>query len=77
MTEKVVDVTIHLDESLGAGDREEIQDKLRGLRGVVAASSQDETPHLVMVGYDPETIDGRAILDTVTESGIQAELVGL
>ncbi|MFO8153494.1 ATP-binding protein [Thioalkalivibrio sp.] len=77
MTDKVVDVTIHLDESLGAADREKIQDELRGLRGVVAASSQDETPHLVVVGYDPDAIDGRAILDTVTDSGIQAELVGM
>lgn len=77
MTGKVVDVTIHLDESLEAEGREKIQDKLRGLRGVVAATSQDETPHLLVVAYDPDAIDGRAILDTVTDSGIQAELVGM
>ncbi len=77
MTDKVVDVTIHLDESLNAENREEIEDKLRGLQGVVAVSSQDETPHLLVVGYDPDAIDTDAILETVTESGIQAELVGM
>jgi hypothetical protein len=77
MTEKMVDVTIHIDETVAAEEREGIQDKLRSLDGVMAAASHDHTPHLMVVEYNPELIDSRKILDTVTDSGVHAELIGM
>ncbi|AGA33952.1 hypothetical protein TVNIR_2306 [Thioalkalivibrio nitratireducens DSM 14787] len=77
MSNHVVDVTIHLDETLVAHSREGIEDRLRDLEGVVSATSRDHTPHLVLVGYDPEVINSRTILDTVTTTGVHAELVGM
>jgi hypothetical protein len=77
MTDKMADVTIHIDEALVAEEREAIQDRLRSLDGVMAAASQDPTPHLVVVEYNPDLIDSRTILDTVTDGGLHAELIGM
>ncbi len=75
--DKMADVTIHIDETVAVDDREGLQDKLRALDGVLAAASQDETPHLMVVEYNPDLIDSREILDAVTDSGVHAELIGL
>lgn len=77
MSTHMADVTIHIDESTDHSTRERIQDALRELRGVMAASSHDERPHLMVVEYDPKQVDSRKLLDTVTASGVHAELIGL
>ena len=77
MTDKMVDVTIHIDETVAGEEREGIQDKLRSLDGVMAAASHEHTPHLMLVEYNPDLIDSRKILDTVTDTGIHAELIGM
>ncbi len=77
MSTHMADVTIHIDENTDHATRERIQDTLRELAGVMAASSHDERPHLMVVEYDPERIDSRKLLDTVTASGVHAELIGL
>jgi len=75
--DKMADVTIHIDEAVAAEERVGIQDRLRSLDGVMAAASQDATPHLMVVEYNPDRIDSRKILDTVTASGVHAELIGM
>ena len=75
--DKMADVAIHIDEAVAAEQREGLQDKLRSLDGVMAAASQDDTPHLMLVEYDPNLIDSRKILDAVTDSGVHAELIGM
>jgi hypothetical protein len=77
MMDKMADVTIHIDEAVPAEDREGLQDKLRSLDGVMAAASQDHTPHLMVVEYNPDRIDSRTILEAVTDSGVHAELIGM
>ncbi|AGA34719.1 hypothetical protein TVNIR_3082 [Thioalkalivibrio nitratireducens DSM 14787] len=77
MSEHMVDVTVHIDETIGAEAREGIQDRLRDLNGVMAASSHDDKPHLLLVEYDPERVSGQEILDTVVGTGVHAELIGL
>jgi hypothetical protein len=77
MVDKMADVTIHIDEAVPAEEREGLQDRLRSLDGVMAAASQEHTPHLVVVEYNPDLIDSRKILDTVTDSGVHAELIGM
>ncbi|WP_026142929.1 MULTISPECIES: ATP-binding protein [unclassified Thioalkalivibrio] len=77
MSTHMADVTIHIDENTDHAARERIQDTLRGLPGVMAASSHDERPHLMVVEYDPERVSSRKLLDTVTASGVHAELIGL
>ena len=77
MNMKLVDVTIHIDESIDHGRREQVQDELRGLSGVVAAVSHEEKPHLMIVEYDPDRVSSQQILSKVQESGVHAELIGL
>ena len=77
MSNNMADVTIHIDETIDAEARERIQDELCGMSGVMAASSHEEKPHLVVVEYDPERINSHRLLDTVTASGVHAQLIGL
>lgn len=77
MNSNMADVTIHIDENVDHDARESIQDRLREMNGVIAASSHDERPHLLVVEYDPERVKSRQLLDTVTASGVHAQLIGL
>ncbi len=74
---KLVDVMVHIDESIDHDLRESLADKLRALDGVVAAASHDEKPHLMVVEYDPDRIKSTEILAAVTGTGVHAELVGM
>jgi hypothetical protein len=74
---KLVDVTVHIDETVDHARREQIADSLRALDGVVAAASHDERPHLMIVEYNPDKVSSQAILARVRSSGVHAELVGL
>jgi hypothetical protein len=74
---KLVDVTVHIDETVDHNGRERIADSLRALDGVVAASSHDERPHLMIVEYNPDKVSSQAILARVQSAGVHAELVGL
>lgn len=77
MDTKLVDVTLHIDETIDHETREGVQDKLRALSGVMAAASHDERPHLVVVEYDPDQVSSQNILACVKDQGVHAELIGL
>ncbi|WP_018868757.1 MULTISPECIES: hypothetical protein [unclassified Thioalkalivibrio] len=77
MNQHMADATIHIDEAIDRVVRERIQDELRSLDGVMAASSHDNRPHLLVVEYDPARVNSRQLLDTVTANGLNAELIGL
>jgi cell division protein FtsX len=74
---KLVDVTVHIDETLSTEQRQGVEDKLRGLDGVVSVAIHDDKPHLVMVEYNPERASSSTILSAVKDTGVHAELVGL
>lgn len=74
---QLADVTVHIDETLDAGARERIEDRVRSLDGVVSYHSADKTPHLAVVEYNPAKVDSAAILDSVQSEGVHAELIGL
>jgi len=77
MRTQLADVTVHVDENLDAARRSEIEAELRALDGVNSIQNPDETPHLMVVRFDPDRIDTQAILSAVTDQGVHAELVGL
>jgi hypothetical protein len=74
---KLVDVTVHIDESVDHAGRERIAESLRALNGVVSAVPHDERPHLMVVGYNPDRVTSQAILARVKSTGVHAELIGL
>jgi hypothetical protein len=77
MTDKMVDVILHLDENTTHGDRENIRDSLLDLDGVYSADCHDEKPHLIIVEYNPDIINSSELLRVTQDRGLHAELVGL
>lgn len=77
MSEVMVDVMLHINEKLQQPTLDAIKDNLLNLDGVSTAFYNSDMPYLMMVEYDPETINSLSLLETVWEQGIDARLVGL
>lgn len=77
MGTKMTDITLHIDENTSHDEREHFRDSLLNMKGVMAAASQDKTPHLIVVEYDPDTINSNEFLAAANQNGLHAELVGL
>lgn len=73
----MVDVTLHIDENMDEGKREQLRDVILGREGVMAAIIQPKTPHLLIVEYDPERVTSAQLLGDATGTGLHAELIGL
>jgi hypothetical protein len=73
----LTDVMIHIDETLPAETRAEVEGRLRAVDGVVSVKNPDSKPHLTIVEYRPDKTDAQALLRGVREQGYHAELVGL
>ncbi len=77
MDNKMVDITLHVDESLSNDELEHLRDALLARNGVLAADFQEKTPHLIVVEYNPDIVNSSDLLKTVLDRGTHAELVGL
>jgi hypothetical protein len=77
MKDKMVDVTLHLDEIISHADRETIRDSLLNMNGVMAAACHDERPHLIIIEYNPDIINSSEFIKVAQDRGLHAELVGL
>lgn len=73
----LVDVTIHIDETVDESHRPKLVDKVRQQDGVVSVGYHDEKPHLMIVEYNPEKINSKTLLQTIQNEGLHAELIGL
>jgi hypothetical protein len=74
---KKTDITVHIDETLDPARREEVRHSLCTLPGVFEVRNRDETPHLMVVEYNPYSLKSDEILRAVTCRGLHAELIGL
>ena len=74
---KLVDVLVHVDENIDKAARGEMEDKVRGIEGVVSVAQHDDKPHLMMIEYNPDKTSSAAILACVKGEGVHAEIVGL
>ena len=74
---EMVDVTVHIDETVGHERRTEITDTVRGHRGVMAVAHHDEKPHLMIIEYNPDEVTSQELLQVVLDQGVHAELIGL
>ena len=78
MEKNIVDVIVHIDETLGHDQLQALAQSVRELDGVVSATFRDAQPHMMIVNYHPERTSSSAIHDLVVEKGrVHAELVGL
>ena len=74
---KLVDVTIHIDKEADDTTRERVENALRQLDGVVSVHLPDHQRHLVVVGYNPDTIESSMLLTTVRGITGHAEMIGM
>lgn len=72
-----VDLLIHVNETLGVTERTSLEDDLRKVDGVIAPRFNRETPHLLLVTYDPQAVDTRNLLNRVKAKGYSAQLIGM
>jgi hypothetical protein len=77
MSTNVVDVVLHIDETLPLDQLKTLEDHIFKMGGVVSACNRDDQPHLISVTYNPEQVKSHDILLKVESEGIHAELVGL
>ena len=73
---KISDVTLHIDESISHEEREKFRDVLLKMDGVMAADSNDKTPHLMLIEYNPDIIEAVEFVHSAKRRGMHAELVG-
>ncbi|MEJ2451840.1 MAG: ATP-binding protein [Gammaproteobacteria bacterium] len=74
---QLIDVTVHVDETLDADAHQQLEADLRDQPGVVSVRAPGNTPHLFIVTYNPDAIQPQAILRTVTHGHRHAELIGM
>lgn len=77
MAQAIVDVMVHISESLQKPALDSIVSGLLQQTGVSTASYVEEKPHLMIVKYDSEVTNSSTLLNSVIASGVHAKLVGL
>ena len=74
---QMTDVTIHIDEELAENDLQEIEEDLRHYDGVISVHHEQNRPHLMLVEYNIDLATSKGILNSLTNQGLHAELIGL
>ena len=75
MATTMSDVMLHIDEETTHDERESLRDYFLERSGVLTADCRDTTPHLMIIGFDPEGISTSELLSSVQRKGYHAELV--
>ena len=73
----ISDVMIHIDENLIPSQRLELENEMRSLDGVIAPRFNANKDHLLLIAFDPKTVNTDTLLHRVTEHGYNAQLVGV
>lgn len=77
MGTSIVDLMVHVDESIPAEAMHKLEDAVRTDACVISACTSNENPHLLLVTYNPECTSSRKVLNMVRAQGVHAEVVGL
>ena len=76
MSSTVSDVTVHIDESLNDRELSNLELAIRSDHGVVSVGHNDRDKHIMFVLYDPEAIQGKDIINRISDQGFHGELIG-
>ena len=77
MNIELVDVTLHVDETLDAAGLADLDAAVRKIDGVVSVHVNPDRPHLFILEYNPAKTSSEQLLESVKLRGLHAELVGL
>lgn len=70
------DVLVHIDETLSAKQKCELEEDMRALPGVVAPRFNPGRDHLMLVAFDCGRVDSASLLGRVRMRGYRAQLIG-
>jgi hypothetical protein len=71
-----VEIVVHVDETLGDGERKALVDNLVNTVGIESAEFCPLRWHLMLVQYDRDQINSREVLGHVHAHNVHAELIG-
>ena len=69
-------VVIHVNETLGAQARHDLEESLRSIDGVIAPRFNDRRTHLMVVAYNADLTRSGVVLDAVRREGYTAQSCG-
>ena len=72
----MMDIVIHIDETLDAAKRDALLAAVRGTDGVIAVGYHNETAHLLIVVFNPKNLSSADVLAKIQSTGVHAELTG-
>ena len=73
----VVDVMLHIDNTLDDSVRSAVENELRSINGVISVHMPADKPHLVEVAYNPEAVKATHVAHSIRELAGHVEMVGL
>jgi len=76
MSDHIVNVVVHIDEKLTEDQLQAMEKEISYAGGVYCACVNDRKPHLMIVDYDPMETQSIALLHSVRNHGVHAELIG-
>lgn len=73
----IVDMIVHVDETVPAERMHELEDVVRTDACVISACTSHENAHMLLVTYNPACTTSGNVLHMVQAQGVHASLVGL
>ena len=73
----IIDILVHIRTNLNGEDRDNVEQELRQLDGIIAPRFTEHNEHLLVVAYNPAKLNTGGLLEKVTAMGLDARLVGL
>ena len=70
-------VVVDLKQVISRKHGHELESELGGIHGVSRARVSSRARRLVLVDYDPETVNSQKILGAVVRHGFDARLIGM
>ena len=70
------DVLVHIDETLSAVQKNELEEDMRELPGVVAPRFNPGQDHLMLVAFNSDQVNYTSLLGRVQAHGYSAQLIG-
>ena len=71
-----VEIVVHITETLGAQQREDLVSALEDSGGITTAEFCPLRYHLMLVKYDRDLYSSQDVLDRVTSQNLDARLIG-
>ena len=72
---QITDIMIHIDETINQNEEKTILGRLEKIESV--KSHGFNTPHLIIINYNPKKANSFELLSAVRSQGYHAQLIGL